>query len=369
MIRRHDRYIVKSFWGTFVAVLLFISVIVLVMELSDRADRLARYWHDIKKAGYDPLALIVRYYATFFPFVWTQLIPICAPVAACMCLTRLSRRGELTPLLVSGISMRRAVLPIVLSSVVIAGVLIVMQVVLVPSLSRENMRMQRLLGKQNPHRSANIAPYHDSGGHRLSMGAYNPIESRMENVFLTQWGKDGYDAIRTYPSLEWNQERKGWFAPFGGTLIPRRDDAPGSVRRPIEKGARAPLNDSRRLMEISLTRAGRLGVSFDEVDALIEANPNDTRYRLMRHQLWTQPLSVIVLLLLALPFCTHVGRRKSSALPGILNAMGVAALYFGAGYVASLLARTLGLNPVVMAWLPTVIFGSLGIAFYVSLDG
>ncbi len=369
MFRRHDRYILKSFWGTFIAVLLFISAIVLVMELSDRADRLARYWKDIKKAGYDPLALIIRYYATFFPFVWTQLIPLCAPIAACMCLSRLSRRGELTPLLVSGVSMRRAVLPIIVSSVLIAGVLIATQVALVPGLSRENMRMQRLLGKKNPHRSAKIAPYHDSGGHRLSMGAYNPIESRMENVFLTQWGEDGYEAIRRYPQLTWDQARAGWFAPHGGELIPRRDDAPGSVRRPIEKGARAPLYDSRRLMEITLTRAGRLGVSFDEVEALIEANPHDVRFRLMRHQLWTQPLSVIVLLLLALPFCTQVGQRKSSALPGILNAMGVAALYFGAGYVASLLSKTMGLNPVVMAWMPTVIFGSLGIAFYLSLDG
>ena len=60
---------------------------------------------------------------------------------------------------------------------------------------------------------------------------------------------------------------------------------------------------------------------------------------------------------------------RSSSLPGMSAALGLGALFFGATQVCTGLGADADLNPVVMAWLPTVLFASLGLALFVGLDG
>ena len=73
-----------------------------------------------------------------------------------------------------------------------------------------------------------------------------------------------------------------------------------------------------------------------------------------------------VALLLVLPFCARIGRR--APIRGILGSMAVSALFFGTNYLFASLGGAGDMNPVVLAWMPTVVFGSMGLALYLGTE-
>lgn len=368
-MRRHDRYVLKAFWGTFLAVLLFFSVLVIVLDLSERVAKLTRFWGAIEAAGRSPIGVLAEFYGTLLPFMWLKLMPFCVPSAAAFCLARLIRHNELTPLLTAGVSMRRVVWPIVLSTVLIVLGMFVMQETLVPNLSRRNMETWRLLNRSEPDRISRVPHFHDAGGGRLSMEAYRPLARRMDAVMITFWDANGAPTEwYRYPELAWDEARRAWIAGHGGTRIPAKWDAPGEQQFPIGARSAAPLVASAALIEIALTAKKTPGLSLRQVAELADANPDSPHFVVLKHEMLTVPLATLVLLLLTLPFSFRVARRTKSAVPGMVGALIVAALFFGAHFLTGSLARAGDWNPVVLAWLPTVLFGSLGLSLYVGLD-
>ncbi|MHC5012225.1 MAG: LptF/LptG family permease [Planctomycetota bacterium] len=368
MLRRHDRYILKAFWGTFGAVLLFFTVVSVVIHLAERTGRLIRYWDRLENMGYDPIGIIAQFYATLIPFIWIQFLPLAVVLAAAFALTRLTKHHELTPLVTAGVSIRRLTLPILLSGVLIAGLLMVMKETVVPSLNRQHQRLYRLLSKSHPDRITEVPHFQDPSGARLSMAAYLPLRRRIEGALLTfrEAGGD-VESVHTYPVLTWSEDSRNWIAERGGTRFPLDQDPTGGIRRPIPENAVAPLDSDIRLVEVSITRKVALGLSSRDTAALMRADPDNTRLVMLHHAQFTRPLSAVVLLLLSLPFCLRLMSR--SALPGIVAGLVGSALYYGTGFLASGMSGPGDLNPVVLAWAPTVLFGSLGAALYFGMDG
>ena len=203
------------------------------------------------------------------------------------------------------------------------------------------------------------------------MEAYLPIARRMEAVMITFWdSKTGVPLeLFEYPALDWDEGRQEWLASDGGSRIPLDAAAPGEKRYPLPVGHVAPLDGSASLLEVALTASASPGLSYAQVASLAAANPTNLRFKVLLQEMLTLPLSTLILLLLTLPFSFRISSRTNSAIPGMLGAMGVSGLYFGAHFMAGSLARSGDWNPVVLAWMPTVIFGSLGIALFTSLDG
>lgn len=367
-MRRHDRYVLRAFWSSFVAVVVFFTLIIIVLDLADRFTKLNRQWDAVKQLGYDPLSLLAEFYATLVPFVWLRIFPFCVAIAAALTLARLHKTNELAPLLTAGVSMRRIVMPIVGSGLLIAAVMMWAQSGVVSELSRHHMKLDRILGKRSPDRVAQIPHFHDPSGVRLSMDAFMPLAQRMEAVWLTVWNDEGLHELQWYPELTWDDQARGWYASRGGERIPNTGKTLGVRREPIAEGARAPLQASLLLIEISLTLTSSLGLSYSEAAELQRANPDIPRFVLSHHELYVGPVSTVLLLLLVLPFAVRVGRRTTSSIPGMMAAMGIGALFFGATYFASGLGAGGDFNPVVLAWLPTVLFGALGLALFLALD-
>lgn len=368
-MRRHDWYVLRAFWGTFLGVVLFLSVLIVVLDLSERVAKLTRFWAGIEAAGRSPANVLLEFYGTLLPFMWLKMMPMCVPAGAAFCLARLIRHNELVPLLTGGVSMRRIVWPLVLSGIVIVMGMFVLQEALLPQLSRRNMETWRLLNRSEPDRISRVPHFHDGGGGRLSMEAYRPIARQMDAVMITF--RDTSGALRehhVYPQLAWNEERKAWIAERGGTRVPATWEAPGERQFPIPAGSAAPLVASATLIEIALTAKKAPGLSLTQVAELAAANPDSIHFVVLQHEMVTVLLSTLVLLLLTLPFSFRVARRTKSGVAGMAGALVVVALFFGAHFFMASLARAGDWNPVVIAWLPTVLFGGLGLSLYIGLD-
>ncbi len=368
LVRRHDRYMLKAFWGTFGAVVLFLTLISVVLDLAERLPRLYKFWDQLVAAGYDPFWAIAEFYATLIPFIWLQLLPFCVPVAAAFCLARLLRHNEIAPLLTAGVSMRRVLAPIVVSSVIVAGLMVFAREDVVPDLSRRHMTLSRILSRNEPDRITLVPHFHDVDGGRLSMAAYMPIARKIEQVEIQFFDDDGaLTAFDWYPELSWDEQKKRWIAEGGGERIELEGGgAPGTQRMRLEPGYVAPVSVSVSLLDITLMRSGGLGLSFSDSKELVDANPGNPRLTMMHQELFTSSASAVVLLLLALPFCIRVGPKRVLAMG---TAVGVTALYFGMGYLSSSMGGAGDLNPIVLAWLPTVVFGALGVTLFWGIDG
>lgn len=371
IFRKHDRYVMRAFISSFLAVLFFFSVIIVVLDSAERVRRLTRYWDRIVDGGHHPLLVLAEYYATLLPFLWLRLMPFGVAAAAAFCLARLTRHNEITSLLTSGVSMRRTVWPILGVAVLIVGGIFAMQDEVVPELSRRNLHLWRIISRSTPERITNVPHFHDRRGGRLSMESYDPFARRMRAAMITFYdGRSGRPADQFwYPELTWQDDGERWIAERGGRRIPANRAAPGRDRERIDPGAVAPLDGSAQLLEITLTARMSPGLSMRQVEALEKANPQNPHFTVLKHEMYTLPLGVLVLLLLTLPFSFRVAQRSKSAIPGMLGSGLVGGLYFGAQFLAASMARAGDLNPVVLTWMPTVIFGSLGLSLFLTMDG
>jgi len=364
--RRHDRYVLKSFWAALGAVLLFFTVIVVIVHLADRLGRIMRTADTLHDAGYSPWLLGAEYYATLIPFVWVQILPLAAALAAAFSLSRLTRNNELAPLVTGGVSTSRVTLPIVLSGVLLAVLLFGMQEVLVPSMSRRNMELARLLNDREPDRITEVPHFEDPEGARLSMAAYHPMARRLEGALLTFREPDGTTKeLRFYPLLEWREKEGRWFAVEDGTLFPPGEDTEGTVRIRLPAGEEAPLGADVRLLEVSVLKELALGMSTRETAELVRADPDNPRLLYMYAEQFTRCLSPLVLLLLSVPFCLVLGRR--SAIPGITAVLSAAAAHYAAAFLVVRLTSSGELNPVMLAWMPTVLLGAAGLALWLTM--
>jgi lipopolysaccharide export system permease protein len=354
------------FWTSFGAVVLFFTALSVVLDLCERLARFLRNWSALKEAGHQAGWLIVEFYASFVPFIWLKILPICVPMAAAIALARLSRRNEVVPLVTAGVSTRRIVLPIVLSGFVIAGLIVAVREAAAPRLGRVQMTLGRLLTKLDPDRIKRIPHFQDPGGARLSADAYLPLVPGLEGAMVTVRDATGsLTDVLWYPRLEWDGGEERWVAPRGGTRFALAPDRAGE-RTPIPEGAIAPLETGITLLEISITERGALALSLEESATLARAAPHDPKVVWMHEDQWTLPLSAVVLLLLALPFGIHFSRR--TAWPALAAVVVASALYFAAQFLARGVWGSGEVNLAVVAWAPTVLFGSLGLALLATME-
>lgn len=371
IFRKHDRYVFRAFLSSLGAVLFFFSVIIIVLDSAERVRRLTRYWDRIVEGGRHPLVVLGEYYGTLMPFLWIRLMPFGVAAAAAFCLARLTRHNEVTSLLTSGVSMRRAVLPIMGTAMLVVGGIFAMQDDVVPELSRRNLHLWRVISRKTPERITEVPHFHDRRGGRLSMESYDPFARKMRAAMITFYDGETKRPREQfwYPELTWKDGEEHWVAERGGRRIPANRAAPGRDRERIEPGTVAPLDGSAALLEIALTARMSPGLSMRQVEALERANPQNPKFTVLKHEMYTLPLGVIVLLMLSLPFSFRVAQRSKSAIPGMLGSGLLGGLFFGAQFLAGSMARAGDLNPVVLTWMPTVIFGSLGLSLFLTMDG
>jgi lipopolysaccharide export system permease protein len=371
--RKHDGYVARAFWSAFGAVLLYFTLIIVVIDLAERLRDLNKNWERVAETGEAPVWAMVRFYATLIPFVWLRILPIAVPMAGAFALARLARHQELVSLVAAGVPMRRVLRPILLSGALLVGLMLLARATVVPALSQENQALGRLLSKNEPDRIVQVPHMHDpglpgddAGPVRLSAAAFLPIKQRIEDAWLTRRAPGGglLEAQR-YPELAWRESPPAWVAPHGGVRIPLEGKDAGRYRYPIEPGAIAPLSSRVELIAILCESDNSLGFSFEQSGALMRAHPESPGLAVRHHEQWTLPLSTLILLGLTLPLCVRLGR--GSVLPGLSYALGMAALYVGVSRLLGDMAGTGAVHPMVLAWMPIVLFGSLAVALHAGV--
>jgi lipopolysaccharide export LptBFGC system permease protein LptF len=334
-----DRYVIRLFAVTvFVAFTAMMCLYVMVhffghLEDLEAADRA------FESRGIGLVAGICRYYAVAMPFTITRLGPFAALLAAMWTVQKLARDQEIAAAQVAGVSLHRMTAPILIAGAVLSlGLWAIRQQVL-PRLAIEHNALEWLMRGKAEALIDRPPLIHDSKGNRFSIQTYDPGSKVARNVNVRN-----NSALRSIdvPAMRWDEGTRRWEVIVEG-LAP----------------APLPVDTDLSPRDIEVDARGLRFLSGEELDELARRLPGRPDLELMQQTRFSYPLVTVVLLLLGLPLVLQRDRQSNYAAWGLCLLLSI--LYFGLENVLYGFAERDGLlSPVLAAWIPIVVFGTVG---------
>jgi LPS export ABC transporter permease LptG len=355
-----DIYMLRRFSYYFVLVLGAFILLFETFTFFELLDDIAR--HRI------PFLVVVDYFRYLIPYLVYQLSPLTALVATLVTLGVLSKNNEIVAFKASGISLYRLALPLLLSGVVLAGALLILDDTYLPYANqRQDALRNQIKGKPaqtytRPQRwifGENSKVYNYDifdpkqklfGG--LSVIELDPVSFQMKRrIFANraQW----LDTEKTW-ALEsgWVRDFTGGsvekYSPFTVTSLPELLEPPSYFNREVIQAFQMSWRDLRRYI-FGLQSAG-----FDVSSLTVQW-----------HKKIAYPLIAPVSMLLAIPFAILVGSR--GALGGIALGVAIGICYWAVAALLEAMGGIGQLPPMLAAWSPDLVFFFLGIYFFLKM--
>jgi LPS export ABC transporter permease LptG/LPS export ABC transporter permease LptF len=356
-----DGLILSNYLRVLVYALLSAYAVFAVVDLKEILDSVLRnersFW------------MVMNYFKYFAPGKLNLILPVACLVAGVVAFTLLGRSGELTAMKASGVSMRRAMAPVILATIALCAVLFVVQDRIAPVTNqRAQEARDRIQGK--PPRTYGLSvggrwTFGPGGRYLYHYRLYDPDHQTFQGLSVFTLDRSAprvtehrFAAVAKWNGNAWLLER-GWYRNFPA------DKSVGTFRT-FDNGERCaldpPENFARR--EITLMTGGDLPDQMNIVDlrkqieTLQDSGYDITRLKVAFYAKLAHPVTPLVMVLLGLPFAFQVGRRGS--LYGIGVALVLVIVYWATFAVFNALGFETVLPPFLAAWAPNILYGLLG---------
>ena len=343
-MRKLDRYIARSFLEPF---LLATAFIVGLYVVADAFGHLDEY---LREAGRFTEALfrMARIYVLRIPTFLRPVLPIAMLIGAAYGVAQLNARNELTAMKACGVSLWRFLAPLYVAAALVALLGMANRELLVPRVERyvasdlyawtgETETYEHVILHLEEEDALVTMTYNIAKRHALSMTITKPSTREHISAREARPVRGGWMLYQVRAGSEETPER------LWETALRRRD-----VELELQDPEVCRLKMLRRL--IQRERAS------DE--------PDETRlrtYTLLYHARLAYPFTGLVLVGLGLPFVMSHARIQRSRMLGIGACVLICMIFYTVQFVADDLGRTGYLPAQVAAWLPSVIFGALGL--------
>ena len=108
-----DRYILKKVLATFLYVVVMLTAVILVIDITEKMDKIAR--NELK------FPVVLGYYGDFIPWIAGLLTPITVFITIVFVTARLAAHSEIIAILSAGTSFKRLLVPYFIASAIIAS--------------------------------------------------------------------------------------------------------------------------------------------------------------------------------------------------------------------------------------------------------
>jgi lipopolysaccharide export system permease protein len=356
-VKRLDLYVGKIVLGAFAASLLFFLFLSVLVDLLNSLPRYAERAADEGLGGLELAAYLGLYYAKLLPVLVTTVTPFATVIAGMFSVARLHGANEVVPMLFVGRSIHRVLAPMLWCGAFGAILMVSSWQWVVPHVGSALATNETFLRQGSAMQEFLVHESHGSFSKYMYVRAYDPTEQRMHDVRLLIQGELADDATLVTAELgTWDEERGDWLLEGG-----RSDRADGG--RP-QRWLDRPDVTPEVLLQQSRESVDPETMSYTDLVKLIELRPNRADVRLALHRHITYPLANILLLLLALPMAVRY--ERGSRVDRLLAAIAMCAGYFLLDLACQRLGTREWLHPIVAAWTPTIVFGSLGVVLFSS---
>ena len=352
-----DRYVGRIALGAFGAALaffLFLSILVDVLNNLPRyADRAARQG----LGGIDLAIYLALYYVKLLPVLFTTVTPFATVIAGMFTIARLQHANEVVPMLFVGRSIHAVVRPILLLGALAGLAMAGCWQWVVPHVGAALASDETFLRKGDTVHKALVHELHGTEEQRFYVAEFHPIEATLTDVRLLVRGTLAEDvSLTTAKSATWDPGQLDWRLVDGLTWR-------GRSAAPTQWLGRPDLTPS-LLVQQSRDTIDPETLSYSDLIELGIRRPNRADVRLAFHRHITWPLANLLLLLLALPLAVFYERR--SRVERVLGAIGLCGGYMMLDLTCQSLGQNGLMHPVVAAWVPMIVFGSLGAVLFGS---
>lgn len=352
-----DWYILKKFFLTFFFCILALTILVVIVDLSEKTD-------DFAKTGLSARQIITQYYFGFIPHIDAMLFPLFLFISVIFFTSKMANRTEIVAILSGGISFRRFLLPYFISGLFFTAFLWwVNQYILPPANEKWSTFNSKYIdfnygGYVN---TATISNKHfklDSFSY-AGLRYYDTASQSGSNFFIQKFDSTALIFNLHAQNIKWDTAENKWklsqvkIRTINGLHQTLKDTSSLLVSynfRPPDLKADAYMKDKMTTPELNQFIKMEKIRGGEDVNSLIleKENRNAT------------PVSVLILTIIG----ATIASRKIRGGSGFHLAIGVliCVIYILVGRFSAVFSMKAEFNPVLAAWLPNILFGAL--AFY-----
>lgn len=352
MFSRLDRYLLKAFFPTFFLCLLIISGTYVIIDLLQKLD-------DFLEMGINSFGIASRYYAYLFPVIITQFFPAITLVAVGIVLVRLSRNREILAMQVAGISLYRILLPIFVVTVFMGFASFGDQEWIVPRFAEKLEAMQQNTFDSDVQR--NLLVHDDENNALIRIWKYSNKTQKMYSVFILSRDENGRKRFTL------NAKKAEWIGNNTWVLskiLKHVYDERGRWVAPVHQLDNLEFVSSITPMELGKKKLDSSLLSLEQLNELCEKEPDNPKNKVLFHSRIAYTLTHIVLLFLGIPLVVGFERMSKNIFLRVSLCILACGVFYAVSFICSNLGNTGMVHPVLAAWMPIVLFGSVGIFFF-----
>jgi len=346
----HDRYLIAEFLAAFFLVLGGFAVLMTGNSAFTMADAFSQ--HGI------PVWTILQFLALRLPAMLVLGAPVAVLFAIFLSLGRLSRDSELLALQTSGVAFQRIALPIVAMSACLGTAVFACNELIVPTANRESQRIMLGLLRAEILEPAQAAMFFKLPGDRVIYSdgvgedstALQGIwmfetgtTSGIPDVILADSGTLDSRTLRLQRGTQFTFTADGEIEHIGAFKESRND---------ITRQMGELLGVGMSVQERSASRVK------DDIDEREDAGLSVGALKTDYYFKFSIPAACLIFALVGLVFVMRMPRRENHA--GLLAGLGLVMGY----WICMTFSRGMGqhgmLDPLLAAWLPNMLFGTLG---------
>jgi lipopolysaccharide export system permease protein len=359
-MKRLDRYILFKFLSTFFFCLILLTVIVIVVDISEHTD-------DFVKSKLPVSKIITEYYFGFIPRIDAMLFPLFAFIAVIFFTSKMAGRSEIIAILSSGVSYRRFLVPFLVGGFILAGILWAGYQYVVPKANYIWGNFEKKYVDVNKGRYKTNDSYKQHMYFKLNNDSYVGIKgydtvSKTGVGFFVQRFKDDKLLYNLRASnFSWDTAKKQWN--LQGVNERHLHDKTETVRN-YEK---LLMNYNFKPVDLGKDEYLKDQMTTPDLDAFIELEKmrgSETLNSLLveRYNRDAVPFSVIVLTIIGVSLASRKVRGGS----GMHLAIGVllCVTYILFSRVSIVFATKGDFSPWLAAWIPNIIFAFIALYLY-----
>ncbi len=349
-----DDYVLRDF-------ALYLTMIVAAFLMLLLVFTLFELLSDILRNQVSPLT-VGEYLLNVVPYFLYNTTPLSMLLAVLVTFGLLQKSNEITAIKATGISLYRIIVPVLIASTLVAGVLFLSDQLYLPYTNkRQDALRNRIKGKPaqtylRPERQWMFGQRSDIYYYQF----FDPDRNVFGGISVFQFDPHTFQITHriTADRAHWSGSmgkwiyEQGWERSLSGSAIenyrkfdvatyPELSEEPAYFKKEIKQSSEMSYDELRRYIH-DLEQSG-----FDVV-----------RLRVQLQKKIAYPLITLVMAILAIPFALSAGKR--SAIAGIATAIGIGVVYWTISGLFEAMGNLSQLPPTVAAWSPDLVFGFIG---------
>ena len=152
-LQKLDWYIIRKFLVTFFVSIAFLSLIIVIFDISEKIEDFVRKEAPIREIVFD-------YYVNFVPYFVNQYSPMFVFLTVIFFTSKMTQDSEVVAMLSSGISYHRLMVPYLVSATIIAMLSLTLSLWILPHANATRVQFEQ---KYNPWRKVKMG--HDMHSH------------------------------------------------------------------------------------------------------------------------------------------------------------------------------------------------------------